>query len=207
MRPRAVGDRLGLTEKAEGFVALAATSLAYGAAELAEGYGFIAVFVCACTVRTVEREHGYHAVLHKFVEQIERLLTVAVVVLLGGAAARGLFDDLGWLDVGLALAFLLVIRPLAGWLALTPGKTGPRDRAVIAFFGVRGVGTLYYVAYGLEHATFPGEGRIWGIAGLVVMASIVIHGLGATPIMAALDGRRARAADRKDEGTIAETPV
>lgn len=202
-----VGDRLGLTEKAEGFVALAATSLAYGAAELAEGYGFVAVFVCACTVRTVEREHEYHSVLHKFVEQVERLLTVAVIVLLGGAVARGLFDDVRWLDVGLALAFLLVIRPLTGWLALTPGRTGPRDRAVIAFFGVRGVGTLYYVAYALQHATFPGQGRIWGIAGLVVVGSIVIHGIGATPIMAALDRRRARAAARKDDATVAETPV
>ena len=201
------GDRLGLTEKAEGFVALAATSLAYGVAELAEGYGFIAVFVCACTVRRVERDHSYHSVLHKFVEQIERLLTVAVVVLLGGAVARGLFDDVRWLDVGLALAFLLVVRPLAGWLALTPGKTGSRDRAVIAFFGVRGIGTLYYVAYALEHSTFPGEGRIWAIAGLVVVGSIVIHGIGATPVMAALDRRRARAASRKDETTIAETPV
>ncbi|MBB2921718.1 cation:proton antiporter [Cellulomonas cellasea] len=202
-----VADKLGLTEKAEGFVALAATFLAYGAAELAEGYGFVAVFVCACTVRTAERQHGYHAVLHKFVEQIERLLTVAVVVLLGGAVARGLFDELGWAEVGVAAAFLLLIRPLAGWVALTPGKTGPGERAVIAFFGVRGVGTLYYVAYALEHATFPGEGELWGIAGLVVVGSIVLHGIGATPVMAALDRRRARAADEKDEVTIAGTPV
>lgn len=202
-----VGDRLGLTERTEGFVALAATSLAYGAAELVEGYGFIAVFVCACTVRTVEREHSYHSVLHTFVEQVERLLTVVVVVLLGGAVARGLFDDVGWLDVGLAATFLLVIRPLAGWLALTPGKTGWRDRAVVAFFGVRGIGTLYYVAYALGHSTFPGEGRIWGIAGLVVVGSIVIHGIGATPIMTALDRRRARAASQQDGATIAGTPV
>lgn len=202
-----LGDRLGLTEKTEGFVALAATSLAYGAAELAEGYGFIAVFVCACTVRRVELEHSYQSVLHKFVEQIERLLTVAVVVLLGGSVARGLFDEVRWLDVGLVLVFLLVIRPVAGWLALTPGKTGSRDRAVIAFFGVRGIGTLYYVAYALGHATFPGEGRIWGIAGLVVVGSIIIHGIGATPVMAALDRRRARTAGQEGESTVADTAV
>lgn len=202
-----VADKLGLTEKAEGFVALAATFLAYGAAELAEGYGFVAVFVCACTVRTAERQHGYHAVLHKFVEQVERLLTVAVVVLLGGAVARGLLDEIGWAEVGVAAAFLLLVRPLAGWLALTPGKTGPGERTVIAFFGVRGVGTLYYVAYALEHATFPREAELWGIAGLVVVGSIVLHGIGATPVMSALDRRRARAADAKDEVTIAGTPV
>jgi NhaP-type Na+/H+ or K+/H+ antiporter len=202
-----VSERLGLTEKAEGFVALAATFLAYGAAELVEGYGFVAVFVCACTVRTAERQHGYHAVLHKFVEQIERLLTVAVVVLLGGAVARGLLDEVGWPEVLVAAAFLLVIRPLAGWVALSPGKTGPGERAVIAFFGVRGVGTLYYVAYALEHGSFPGEGRLWGIAGLVVVGSIVLHGVGATPVMARLDRRRVQAADGTDEVTIAGTPV
>ena len=71
-----------VVDQAEGFVAIAAIFLAYGIAETAEGYGFIAVFVCAVTIRASERGHGYHQVLHKFVEQIERLLTIAVVVLL-----------------------------------------------------------------------------------------------------------------------------
>ncbi len=150
-----VSERIGLTERSEGFVALAATFLAYGVAELAEGYGFVAVFVCACTIRQQEREHGYHGVLHKFVEQVERLLTVAVVVLLGGAVARGLLADVGWPEIGVALAVLLVIRPLTGWVGLTPGRTGPRERGVIAFFGVRGVGSLFYVAYAIEHGRLP----------------------------------------------------
>lgn len=92
----AVPTKLQLAEKSEGFVALAATFIAYGTAELAQGYGFIAVFICACTIRMAEREHGYHGVLHTFVEQIERVLTVAVIVLLGGAVSRGLLADIGW---------------------------------------------------------------------------------------------------------------
>jgi NhaP-type Na+/H+ or K+/H+ antiporter len=204
-----VSERLRLTEKAEGFVAIAATFLAYGVTELAEGYGFVAVFVCACAIRGSERQHGYHGVLHKFVEQIERLLTVAVVVLLGGAVARGLLAGAGWLEIGVALAFLLVIRPAAGWIGLTPGKTGPRERAVIAFFGVRGVGSLFYVAYALQEGEFPGGDRLWTIVALVVVGSIVIHGIAATPAMAILDRRRRRAAVEAGDGEagIATTPV
>src|SRR4029079_9932895 len=55
-----------LSETGDGFVALAATLLAYGVTEVVNGYGFVAVFVCACAIRAAEREHGYHGVLHGF---------------------------------------------------------------------------------------------------------------------------------------------
>lgn len=203
----AVSERLRLTESAEGFVAIAATFLAYGATELVEGYGFVAVFVCACSIRASERAHGYHGVLHKFVEQIERLLTVVVLVLLGGAVSRGLLAGIGWQEVAVAVAVLFVVRPVAGWIGLTPGKTGFRERGVIAFFGVRGVGSLYYVAYALHAAPFPDAERLWSIVALVVMGSIVVHGVLATPAMAALDARRAKEAPSDDDGTVARTPV
>ena len=199
-------ERRGFTEESEGFVALACTFLAYGVAEVAEGYGFVAVFVCAVAIRHAERDHGYHRVMHTFVEQIERLLTMTVLVLLGGAIARGLFEGIGWLEVGFAAAVLLLVRPVIGWLSLTPGKTGPRERAVIAFFGVRGVGSLFYIAYALEHGDFADAQRLWAIAGLVVVCSIVLHGVAATPVMALLDRRRARAA-RDGKGSAAATPV
>ncbi|GEK21016.1 cation transporter [Cellulomonas xylanilytica] len=201
-----VAERLRITEHTQGFVALAATFLAYGTAELAEGYGFVAVFVCAVTLRGTEREHEYHKVLHAFVEQIERLLTVAVIVLVGGAVARGAFTELGWAEVGVVLAFLLVVRPLAGWIALRGGRTGPRERAVVAFFGVRGIGSLYYVAYAVQEGEFADADRLWAITGLVVVGSVVIHGAAATPVMRALDRRRERRATAVGDD-VAETPV
>ncbi len=203
-----VSARLGFTRKADGFVALAATFLAYGAAEAIEGYGFLAVFVCACTIRAAERAHGLHSVLHTFVEQIERLLTVAVLVLLGGAVARGVLASLTIPDVLLALAIVLLIRPLVGWFSLTPGKTGPRERAVIAFFGVRGVGSLFYIAYGLQNGNFPGADRLWAITSAVILVSIIVHGVAATPTMAFLDkARRRRAAHPDDDSDVVNTAV
>ncbi|MEY2847444.1 MAG: antiporter NhaP2, partial [Actinomycetota bacterium] len=82
--------------------------------------------------------------------------------------------------------------------ALTPGKTGGRERRVIAFFGVRGVGSLFYIAYALEQGSFPEADRLWAIVSLVIVGSIVIHGVAATPVMARLDARRERIADRRD---------
>ncbi|MCE6994237.1 cation:proton antiporter [Saccharothrix sp. S26] len=200
---------LRLAEHAEGFVALAATFLAYGLTELAEGYGFVAVFVCACTIRAAERSHGYHRVLHQYVEQVERMLTVLIIFLLGGAAVTGLLAGTGWRDVLVALVVLLVVRPLAGLLALARGRTGPRERAVISFFGVRGVGSLFYVAYALQAGDFADQDVIWRVVGLVVIGSIVLHGITATPSIRLLDRLRLRAAQDRhgDPGQASRTPV
>lgn len=203
-----ISERLGFKDRADGFIALGATFLAYGLAEVAEGYGFIAVFVCACTIRAGEHAHGLHGVLHTFVEQVERLLTVVVLILLGGAVARGLLESLTAADIVFAAVLLLVIRPVAGWIGLTPGKTGPRERGTIAFFGVRGVGSLFYIAYALENGQFPGAERLWAIVSLVILGSVLIHGVAATPTMAILDRtRRRRAAERGDSADALDTPV
>jgi sodium/hydrogen antiporter len=194
-----------LAEHAEGFVALAATFLAYGLAELAEGYGFVAVFVCACTIRSAERSHGYHRVLHQYVEQIERMLTVVIIFLLGGAVATGLFAGVTWQEIVVALAVLLVVRPLTGLIGLAGGGTGPRDRVAISAFGVRGVGSIFYIAYGLGSGHFADHDSLWRTVGLVIVGSIVVHGVSATPVMRMLDRIRARAAAENDGR--ADTPV
>ncbi|MBB5959787.1 NhaP-type Na+/H+ or K+/H+ antiporter [Saccharothrix tamanrassetensis] len=205
----APSEKFRLAEHAEGFVALAATFLAYGLTELAEGYGFVAVFVCACTIRAGERSHGYHRVLHQYVEQIERMLTVLIIFLLGGAAVSGLLAGTGWRDVLVALAILLVVRPLTGLIGLARGKTGPRERAVISFFGVRGVGSLFYVAYALQSGQFADQDAIWRVVGLVVIGSIILHGITATPSIRLLDRIRVRKARSRhgDPDQAPRTPV
>jgi NhaP-type Na+/H+ or K+/H+ antiporter len=185
-------ETLRLANHAEGFTVLAATFLAYGLTEVIGGYGFLAVFVCACSLRASERDHGYHQVLHDFAEQIERLLTVGLLLLLGGAIVNGLLAPLDVRSVLVALALLLVVRPLTGWLALR-GAPGTRaEHSVIGFFGIRGIGSLYYLSYALAAADFPEPERLWAIAGLVILASVVVHGIAATPVMQRLDRARER---------------
>lgn len=203
-------ERIRLANYSEGFVALAATFLAYGVTEMIEGYGFVAVFVCAVTIRSAEHTHGYHRILHTYVEQLERLMTVVILVFLGGAIARGLLAGIGWAEIAVALAFLLLVRPLAGWLGLAGGKTGPRERFAIAFFGIRGIGSLYYLAYALGKSDFgePGS-RLWAIVGLVVASSVFIHGITTAPVMNWIDRLREQKALQKfgDEGEAPRTAV
>jgi NhaP-type Na+/H+ or K+/H+ antiporter len=115
---RAKRDSLRLSRHSEGFLALAATFLAYGLVEVLGGYGFLAVFVAARAIRAAERSHEYHQVLHDFAEQIERLLTVLLLLLLGGAVVGGLLTPLTWQAALTGLALVFVIRPLAGFAAL-----------------------------------------------------------------------------------------
>ncbi|WP_043444446.1 cation:proton antiporter [Arthrobacter sp. L77] len=194
-----------LANHSEGFVALAATFLTYGLTEAVEGYGFIAVFVCAVTIRAGEQTHGYHGVLHSYIEQLERLLTVVVLVLLGGAVARGLFEGLRPLEVVVAAVFILLIRPVTGWISLARGKTGPRERRTLAFFGVRGIGSIYYLSYALSKGEFAAdESTLWRIGALVIVMSIVVHGITAAPVINSLD--RARQRKARAEGNEAQAP-
>jgi NhaP-type Na+/H+ or K+/H+ antiporter len=149
-------------------------------------------------------------VLHSYVEQLERLLTVVILVLLGGAIARGLLAGIGPAEVLVALAFLLVVRPLAGWLGLLGGKTGPRERVALSFFGIRGIGSLYYLAFALGEGHFADQAHwLWSFVGLVVALSIVIHGATTSPLMNRLDRLREKRAlaVSGDEGLAPNTPV
>lgn len=168
---------------ADGLVALGATLLAYALTELVHGYGFLAVFVAALTIRNAERDHAYHQELHDFAEQVEKLLMLLLLVLFGGAIANGLFAALTWTDGLVALAILLLVRPVAGYLSLIGAPLRRREKAAIAFFGIRGIGTVYYVAYGLNHGDFGSSERLWAVVGLVILGSIVLHGVSSTPLL------------------------
>ncbi|MFI5801561.1 cation:proton antiporter [Streptomyces sp. NPDC051561] len=188
-RPRS--SVLRLSAHREGFVAIGATFLAYGTTELAGGYGFLAVFITACTIRSAERAHGYHNVLHDFVEQVERLFTAAVLFLLGAFLATGGLAALTWQGALTALAVLLVIRPLTGWAGLLGGGLRGRERWVVAGYGIRGIGSLYYLAYALGQTEFPvPPDELWAVVTFTVLISVVLHGITSGPVVARLDRRR-----------------
>ena len=69
------------------------------------------------------------------------------------------------------------------------GSTAARSLAV-AFFGVRGVGSLYYLGYAESHEHVPDEPWLWSTVAFTVIVSVLLHGVTATPAMARLDARR-----------------
>lgn len=195
---RARRDSLRLADQGEPLLALAGLLAAYGAAELVGGYGFLAVFTCAMSLRSSERRHSYQQEMHALVERLERLITLAVLLGLGMAMTRGLLSDLDWRGVTLALALVLVVRPLAGYVALSAlprderldGGLDRGERVAVAFFGVRGVGSLFYLAYATSHSDVPGESWLWSTVAFTVVLSVLLHGITATPAMTRLDARR-----------------
>jgi NhaP-type Na+/H+ or K+/H+ antiporter len=192
---RARRASLRLAEQGEPLLALAALATSFGAAELVGGYGFIAVFCCGMAVRNAERSHDYHDAMHGVVERLERLLTLLVLLCLGIAMTRGLLDALDWRGVTVGVALILLIRPVTGVLSLLPFASRAhgmdhRERLVTAFFGVRGVGSLFYLAYAAGHTDFADVRWLWATIAFAIGLSVLVHGVLAKPAMAWLERAR-----------------
>lgn len=178
-----------LADRGEPIVALAAVFAVYGLTELIGGYGFIAVFACAIAMRRIERNSGYHVEMHSLVEQLEHVLTLVVLLLLGAALTSGLLSALSWQGAAVGALLVLVFRPIAAWLSLhrCHGLTA-RERRVTSFFGVRGIGSIYYAAYGLSQTDWgPEADQLWAIVSFTIVLSVVVHGSSAGWVMKNLE--------------------
>jgi NhaP-type Na+/H+ or K+/H+ antiporter len=99
-----------------------------------------------------------------------------------------------------AVAVVGVIRPVTAWVSLAvrpvaegPGTLTRGERLATAFFGVRGVGSLYYLAYAGAEADDFRSGWLWSTVGLTIVLSVLVHGATAGPVMSRLECRRADA--------------
>ncbi|MDQ2852464.1 MAG: cation:proton antiporter [Actinomycetota bacterium] len=178
---------------------VAAPLIAYGVGELLQGWGFLSVFVCAVTLRSSDRGHQYHEAMHGVIERLERLFTLMLLLLLGAALTNGLLASLSWRGAGLAVLLIFVVRPITAWVALWGRRggdfnqkplLGPRERLVTAFFGVRGVGSIYYLAYATGHHNFPAAESLWSIVAFTIVLSVAVHGIAASPVIGRMDRRR-----------------
>jgi NhaP-type Na+/H+ or K+/H+ antiporter len=182
-----------LSRTGDGFVALGVTCVAYGCVQAVDGYGFVGVFAAAIALRSSSRGHEYHRKMHDYAEELERLLMMVLLlgfgaVLVGG----GLLQAMTWPAVAFALIALLVVRPVSCWIGLLGSGRAVEDRAVVSFFGIRGLGTVYYLSFAMGHATFERIDLLWATAGLTVLISILLHGITVTPVLRALDRRMGR---------------
>jgi NhaP-type Na+/H+ or K+/H+ antiporter len=171
----------------DGLVAISATLLVYGLSEWAHGYGFIAVFVTAITMRNFEMEHKYHRRMHDFTDQIERILVAIVLILFGGSLVTGILQDLTWISALFGIIFVMVIRPVTAILSLLGGELHIKEKLAISFFGIRGMGSFFYLSFALQQTFFPFHGELWSIVSFIVLLSIIVHGLTATSVMKRLE--------------------
>ena len=168
-----------LAKTESGVIALAGVLVAYGATELAEGYGFVAAFVSGLALRRSETHHEFHARLHDFSESIEHALTAILLVGLG-ASLPALLKALTWQGAAIGAALVLLVRPLIGWASLHRTVLTGRKRWVTAFYGVRGIGTIYYLAYAGSHAKMGEQAKLWAVAAFTIVLSTIVHGFTAS---------------------------
>jgi NhaP-type Na+/H+ or K+/H+ antiporter len=189
-----------LAQTGDGLIAIAATFVSYGVTEMLNCYGFLAVFVTALTIRHSHRDHDFNRDMHDITEQVERLSMMVLLILFGGALVSGILQPLRWTDAVAAAAIILIVRPVAGMIGMVGLKAPLSEKTTLAFFGIRGVGSFYYLAYALNHMDLASGERLWAITALIVLFSILLHGLTVTPVMRLLDRQQGRDPDGDTAG-------
>lgn len=130
-----------------------------------------------------------HAML-SFNEQIERIAEVAAVVAIGMMLWAVDWQAASWPFVAL---LLIVIRPVSVAIGLVGSKTSRSQRALIGWFGIRGVGSLYYLMYATDHGLDKAmAAQMTALVLSAVVVSIVVHGVSVTPLMGFYESRKTR---------------
>ncbi|MBE9128360.1 MULTISPECIES: cation:proton antiporter [unclassified Coleofasciculus] len=169
----------------EDFLALSTVLLTYGLTEVVNGYGFLAVFVAGVVVQaSYYCEPDKRIAQLEFIEQIEKLLEIGTILLLGSML---LFEPmLKYAPQTLLVAFLLffIIRPLGVEFSMLGSFLPLQTRLLFGWFGIRGIGSLYYLTYALSKGLEGeiGEQIAW-ITLSIVCISVIGHGISATPLM------------------------
>ncbi|MBT2468980.1 cation:proton antiporter [Streptomyces sp. ISL-66] len=139
--------------------------------------------------------------------KVERLLTAVTLFLVGGFIADGGLAALSWRGGVLGLVLFLLIRPAVAWAVQIGGKAAGKERAAIAFFGIRGVGSFFYLAYALGEAEFAAPAcELWATVTFAVLLSVLLHGVAATPVTARLDRYAPDGPARKDKASMNRSP-
>lgn len=168
----------------EDFVALSLILVTYSLTELVNGYGFLAVFIAGIVAQRSYRNPEKHFSQLEFTETIEKLMEVGTILLLGSLLR--VEPILRFLPQSLLVAGLLffVIRPFGAWISTTGERYTPIRRWLFGWFGIRGVGSLYYLFYALGEGLKDdlGEQLAW-ITFTTIVLSVVLHGISSTPLM------------------------
>mgnify|MGYP006195565973 CR=1 FL=1 len=191
------------------FLVLGLIALAYGVAMLSHAYGFLAVFAAGLALQRVQAlpriapaatpaddtgdigapdsaapgNTGDELVLalEGFNTPLERVAEVAVVMLVGALLSHTDFS----LDAAmLVILLLVVVRPLSVWVGLLGERVSRDQRILISWFGIRGIGSVYYLLFAINHGLPPALAReLTALTLTAVTVSIVVHGMSVTPLM------------------------
>ncbi|HJP98646.1 MAG TPA: cation:proton antiporter [Rhodanobacteraceae bacterium] len=191
----ALPERLQLTRSNEGIASVGVAFLVYAAAEAAHGYGLVAVFVSAVAIRNFGHALDYAQRITETARRLERLLAFLVLGLFGGAIASGVLAGVGWREILFALLALLIVRPIATLLGFVGSAHPAPVRLAAGYFGIRGLGSLYYIGYAVSSGALREPAYLWSVMALTVLFSIVLYGTTAKYVLGLLDRTMERAGE------------
>jgi NhaP-type Na+/H+ or K+/H+ antiporter len=200
------------------FLGLGLIATVYGVSVLLDAWGFLAVFFAAVALRQTERRlsrvrrheeaqpqagvllpgdfgHPSHRWASPtvsegslvFKEHLGRLSELVLILLVGGSL---FVNSWSWRAVGVALFLFLVARPVSVLVALSVSRTPWRIRAMAGWFGVRGIGSLYYLVYAIQHGLPEAQAlELIHITLIVITLSILVHGISVKPALNRFCGR------------------
>ncbi|MDB5845091.1 MAG: sodium/proton antiporter, family [Polaromonas sp.] len=206
--------------RSDEFIAFGLIALTYGVALLCHTYGFLAVFAAGLALRRID-EGSVHApvaqtespdsaselsadeqaasgaeapanmmnAVQRFNSQLESFVEVGIVLAVGVLLSTVEFDrDVLWF----VPVLFVVVRPLAVYAGLLGTQIRGSQRNLMSWFGIRGIGSLYYLLYAINHDIEPALAeRLLSITLAVVVASIIVHGISVTPLMQHYEERKA----------------
>ncbi len=213
---------LGLDE----FLALGLIALTFGVAQLVHASTFVAVFAAGLALQRIKKgareepapnpgvaglqdkeahlavaTHPQHAgaymtqAVRGFNDQLERIAELIIILAVGAMLPFVEVDR--WTLLFLALLFF-VLRPLSVWLGLLGAPVSGDQRLLIAWFGIRGIGSVYYLMFALNHGwSGSAADQAVSITLTAVAVSIVLHGVSVTPLMARYARRQVRKSERE----------
>ena len=194
------------------FIALGLIALTYGLALASMTYGFLAVFAAGLALRRVDEPAARQTALpaspdlaqpagptaaapaqmmravQRFNSQLESFAEVGIVLAVGVLLATVKFrSEVLWF----VPVLFLVIRPLAVGAALLGTPVTAAQRWLMGWFGIRGIGSLYYLLYAISHGIKPALAQeLLSITLAVVVASVIAHGISVTPLMRRYEARK-----------------
>jgi sodium/hydrogen antiporter len=177
-----------LRSRFDGWLALAAVMAIYGVTEIAGAYGFLAVFAGGLSYRRYEWNHEAHRRVHSGADLVENVTELGLILILGSTVTLAGLAAPGWAGWLLVPVLIVLIRPVATLAAFAGSTVDLRERLLIGWFGIRGIGSFYYAAVAISAGVLTVdeiETIYWTVIACVGV-SILVHGTTAARAMSAI---------------------
>ena len=174
----------------QAFVAISLTLISYGLAEILNSYGFLSVFFAGLFAHYHKHQKNVSTESEPslgFIDNIEKFLIIFWIIFFGGSVMAGILDFITTTSLLFCFGLVLILRPLLGYISFYKTDLTPKKKLAISFFGIRGIGSVFYLSYAIKHGNFQDANQLYSIVALVILISIILHGFTAKRMINAFD--------------------